>query len=367
MTHRCPADAPPSFEAAHNLRQKARAAGLSPDYWYPVEWGANLPPGRAMEVVFWKRSIALYRDMDGNLHALANRCTHRQLKLSLGSVEGCNLVCTYHGWAYGGDGRVVGIPHERFGYPMPNLRVPSFPVKERYGLIWLFPGDPALADANKIPDIPELEGPAPWPRVDLDFTWNAHHSMILDNVSDFTHAHLHRKYRPFSDAKLLNYETTGDRVRLLYQAKIGRGKITGRFVDHQRLDTNHMELCYDYPYQWSNTDNEIKHGLFVLPINERRTRSFFIFYFKSLKVPFLPIPIRRGLLQAVLNVAKYGSIKPLLSQDGMAVEAEQDGYETHWNAQFAELNPVIRAFQEVTVRKWQECLDRQASPDEAVE
>lgn len=36
----------------------------------------------------------------------------------------------------------------------------------------------------------------------LVFTWQAHHSMIIDNVNNFTHAYLHRKYRPFVDAKL---------------------------------------------------------------------------------------------------------------------------------------------------------------------
>ena len=51
-----------------------------------------------------------------------------------------------------------------------------------------------------MPEIPELEGPAPWASVAVDFVWAAHHSLIIENVSDFSHAHLHRKYRPFNDA-----------------------------------------------------------------------------------------------------------------------------------------------------------------------
>ena len=277
--------------------------------------------------------------------------------MSLGEVEDCRLICSYHGWAYDGDGRVVDIPHDLFGHDMPKLRVPAYPVKLRYGLIWIFPGDPALAEDQPLPEIPELECDRPWPQVALDVTWNAHHSMIIDNVSDFTHAHLHRKYRPFSAAKLVAHETVGDDVRLKYDAKVGRGPVSGLFVDHGRVDTNRMELCYQYPYQWSNTDEEIKHWLFVLPIDERTTRSFFIFYFKSLKVPLLPVPLRGRMLQLVLNLTKGSVIKPLLSQDGVAVEAEQEGYERHWDDQFAELNPVVRAFQEVTARKWQEHLN----------
>ena len=48
---------PPSFEEAKNRRQKVRAAGMHPDYWYPVGWDADVPRGKAVGVVFWKRNI----------------------------------------------------------------------------------------------------------------------------------------------------------------------------------------------------------------------------------------------------------------------------------------------------------------------
>src|SRR6185369_14747393 len=187
--------APPSFAEARGRREKARAAGLHPDYWYAVEYDRALRPGALKEVTFWGTSIALWRDTLGQLHAVENRCAHRQLKLSLGSVEGCRLACAYHGWGYDANGQLAHIPHELFGRPMPDVRLRTYPLRVRYGLIWIFPGDPALAETRRLPDIPELEGPDPWPCVPLDFTWRAHHSMIVDNVSDFTHAWLHRKYR----------------------------------------------------------------------------------------------------------------------------------------------------------------------------
>ena len=119
-----------------------------------------------------------------------------------------------------------------------------------------------------------------------------------------------------------------------------------------------MELCYQYPYQRSNTDDEIKHWLFVLPMDERTTRAFFLFYFKSLKIPLLPIRIPRFAMVTVLKIANRTLIGPLLSGDRVAVEAEQEGYEKHWDAPPIEVNPVVRAFQKVTVRKWREHLAR---------
>jgi len=228
----------------------------------------------------------------------------------------------------------------------------------RYGLVWLFPGDPANAERHHVPEIPELEGPDRWACVPLRFTWTAHHSMVIDNVSDFTHAHLHRRYRPFDGGKLVRCETVGDDVHVAYDTKVGRGRISKLFVDHARLDTNHIDLCYEYPYQRSNTDDEIKHWLFVLPIDERTTRVFFLFYFKSLKIPFLPVRIPRFAMTTVMKLSNRLLIRPLLLQDGFAIEAEQEGYEEHWDARPVEFNPAVVAFQRVTVRKWREYLER---------
>src|SRR5271156_4145616 len=91
-----PLEKPPSFEAARTRRQKARAAGLDPNYWYAVEQSSRLRPGQVLETMFWGRSIAVYRgapvDGVGQVHALENRCAHRSIKLSEGKVEGCRLT-----------------------------------------------------------------------------------------------------------------------------------------------------------------------------------------------------------------------------------------------------------------------------------
>jgi len=347
---------PASFAEARTRKAKVRTAGLDPNYWYAVEYDRAIAPGRVVEVRFWGESIALYRGADGALRALENRCAHRQLKLSLGDVTGCALTCAYHGWSYAEDGRLAAIPHDLFGRPMPSVRIGAYPVRVRYGLVWLFPGDPALAETRRIPDIPELEGPRPWACVPIDFTWRAHHSMIIDNVSDFSHAWLHRKYQPFADARLTRCQTDGDRVLVSYDTKVGYGKISRLFVDRKRINTNAMDLAYEYPYQWSNTGGKIKHWCFVLPVDESTSRVFFLFYFESLKIPLTPFRIPRALMRLVLRISNAVLIKPLLRQDGVAVEAEQRGWEAHPEEPVPDLNPAVGLFQQLTIRKWEEHL-----------
>src|ERR1700677_1788391 len=96
---------PPSFDQAKNKRQKARAAGRDPNYWYAVEQSHALAKGKAVEVKFWGTSVAVYRDDRGIVHAVEDRCAHRQLKLSAGVVMGDKLVCRYPARGDGGEGR----------------------------------------------------------------------------------------------------------------------------------------------------------------------------------------------------------------------------------------------------------------------
>ena len=128
----------PSFEDARNLRQKVRAAGLAPDHWYAVEYDRAIRPGQVIATRFWGQPIAVYRGADGRLRALEDRCAHRQLQLSLGEVTGCALTCAYHGWSYDEDGALAAIPHDRCGRPMPSLRIRAYPVRSRYGFVWVF-------------------------------------------------------------------------------------------------------------------------------------------------------------------------------------------------------------------------------------
>ena len=80
------------------------------------------------------------------MFALEDRCAHRQVPLHLGVVNGDELKCHYHGWSYDCSGKCVDVPYlgkER----LPN-GVKSYPAREIDGLIFVFPGDPALAESR---------------------------------------------------------------------------------------------------------------------------------------------------------------------------------------------------------------------------
>lgn len=106
-------------------------------FWHPVCSTAELPSGRPLAVRLLERDIAVARLADGSLTALADRCVHRSTRLSVGTVDGCDLRCAYHGWTWSADGSCTSIPS------LPNSPIPSkavvesYDVAERYGLVWV--------------------------------------------------------------------------------------------------------------------------------------------------------------------------------------------------------------------------------------
>lgn len=73
------------------------------NYWYPVapSWQvANAPIG----LTRLGDQIVLWRDNDGQIHALEDRCPHRGARLSLGWNLGGSVACWYHGIEVDGSG-----------------------------------------------------------------------------------------------------------------------------------------------------------------------------------------------------------------------------------------------------------------------
>ncbi len=162
--------------------------------------------------------VAMFRAADGVVAAMEDFCPHRGAPLSLGFVRDGQLVCGYHGLAAECTGRVASMPGQRVG-GFPRIR--SFAVVERFGFIWLWPGDPDFADPGKLPQLEWADSPD-WAYGGSRFHVLCDYRLMIDNLMDLTH----ETYVHGSSIGQKEIDEAPVKTR-----KIGQNIITSRFMD----------------------------------------------------------------------------------------------------------------------------------------
>jgi vanillate O-demethylase monooxygenase subunit len=182
--------------------------------WYVAAMSHELVPGAILSRTICNTPLALFRKADGALGVVIDRCPHRLYPLSKGQVVGEGLQCGYHGLVFDTDGKCRSIPSQD---EIPDRAcVRSFPVREAHGLIWVWPGEVALAQDAPLPAFETGEGYL----AGVDFSclvpsqdWgvagphrihiDANYMLAVDNLLDLTHtAFVHAK--TFDNAGILD-------------------------------------------------------------------------------------------------------------------------------------------------------------------
>ena len=118
--------------------------------WQPVARLEDLKEG-PQRAVLLDEALAVFLTHQGEVAVVADRCAHRGASLSMGRVCGESIQCPYHGWEWSGDGTCTRIPSLADQRQIPPLaRIPSYPVRLRWGLVWTSLEEP-LTD---VPDVP---------------------------------------------------------------------------------------------------------------------------------------------------------------------------------------------------------------------
>ena len=140
---------------------------------------ADKPLGRTI----CGEKIVFYRPAPDQVAALDDFCPHRGAPLSLGTVCEGHLQCGYHGLRVECTGKSVSMPGQRVqGFPKAR----GFPVMERYGFIWVWPGDADKADPATIHHLPWANNPE-WAYGGGLYHIACDYRLMIDNLMDLTH------------------------------------------------------------------------------------------------------------------------------------------------------------------------------------
>nr|WP_322044906.1 aromatic ring-hydroxylating dioxygenase subunit alpha [Paraburkholderia sp. J67] len=153
--------------------------------WYIAGFSWELDHAAPLARTLLNKPIVLFRTPDGRAAALEDRCCHRSLPLSFGTIEARGLRCGYHGLLFGADGACLEIPGQD---KVPGkCRVPAHTLVEKDRILWIWFGD---ADhSTPLQDPPDY----PWhadPRYEFRgdvYHYEAPYQLIHDNLLDLSH------------------------------------------------------------------------------------------------------------------------------------------------------------------------------------
>ena len=140
------------------------------NFWYPIALSEEVKADEPLRVEILSLKFVAFRDGDGAAHVLSDTCVHRGGSLGKGWVKDGCVICPYHGWRYDGSGKCTTVPSIGYdGKPPPRAKVDSYPVQEKYGLVFAFLGD-----------LPEQERPTLMPIDEYDDdAWRSSEAMVL--------------------------------------------------------------------------------------------------------------------------------------------------------------------------------------------
>lgn len=152
--------------------------------WYVAGWDNEVPADGFLARTILSVPLALWRDTQGKVHAFEDRCCHRGARLSMGRREGNCVRCMYHGLKFDASGICVEIPSQP--HVPPQFKVRTFVLVERHRWLWVWMGEPALADESLISDTHYLDDPA-WASQGGYIHYDVNYLLVCDNLLDFTH------------------------------------------------------------------------------------------------------------------------------------------------------------------------------------
>ncbi|SAK76383.1 Rieske (2Fe-2S) domain-containing protein [Caballeronia arationis] len=345
----------PALQTARDLRR----VDIHPDHWYPLAWSHEVKRGRAHGVTFAGDPIVIVRTESGRVFALEDRCAHRQVPLHAGVVDGESIRCCYHGWTYDCSGRCIDVPYlgrER----LPN-GVRSYPCREAAGLVFVFPGDPLLADSAVFPELGSASDKAYKTRR-FGRAVKCHYTFMHENLMDMNHQFLHRRQMGRMRARSLGRRRGEDWVEVDYtfareegRQPIGealvfgqkRGKDSSNNSDGAQKDV--MTIRTAYPYQTlkiRTKDGTMVMDLFIVYVpldrEQRTNRTFGL------------LSIRRPKLGALLDAAwplLVWFTERIFKEDRWIVEREQEAHDRQGADHNQEVFPVINDLRALLIER----------------
>lgn len=269
--------------------------------WYGILNANEVKKGKLTGVTRCGQKLVLWRRDDLSVACIADRCCHRGASLCKGKLEADGVACPFHGFVHDARGKVVRIPANGKNTPVSDrYKVKQYEVVDRYGIIWLWYGDPK-AQKPEIPFFHELTKPFVYST--FSEVWPVHYTRAIENQLDVVHLpFVHGNSIGRGNRTLVHGPVvTWDQQRMTFYVHNVEddGKTVplkaGEIPDY----TQHFSLQFQMPNLWQNRiSDQVRIVAIFAPIDEENTMIYLRFY-----QSFMPVWGIRHLVGFFANIA----------------------------------------------------------------
>jgi len=257
--------------------------------WYVILESKELKRNKPLRIKRLNRNLALWRDKEGNIGCIDDKCCHRGVSLSCGKIVDGKLECPFHGFIYNKSGIVEVIPAiGKNRKPPETMKVQAYKTFEAFGLIWLWWGDD-----DKVTTEPfffkELGS---FSYSSFKDHWNVHYSRAIENQLDVVHLPFVHKTTIGRGNKTLVNGPVVIRDKELITFYVYNIEDDGKTVplkpdeiaDYERL----FHLQFHYPNIWQNyISDKIRAFAAFVPVDEENSIVYIRYYQNLIRIPLL--------------------------------------------------------------------------------
>ena len=257
--------------------------------WYVILESKELKKQKPLKVTRLGEELSLWRDEDGNVCCIADKCCHRGVSLSCGRVINGKLECPFHGFIYDKTGKVTTIPANGKNSPVPEaMKVKSYKTFEDFGLIWIWWGDEGKINEDPFffKELKEFSYST------FKDNWNVHYSRAVENQLDVVHLpFVHRTTIGRGNKTLVNGPVVireKELITFYVNNIVDDGKTIPLKPDEIKDYKSLFYLQFHFPNIWQNfISDKIRAFAAFVPVDEENTIVYIRYYQKLIKIPLL--------------------------------------------------------------------------------
>ncbi|NVM45452.1 MAG: aromatic ring-hydroxylating dioxygenase subunit alpha [Candidatus Lokiarchaeota archaeon] len=262
--------------------------------WYAVLESKEVPKSKLIGVTRLGEKLVFWRDKNGEIVCLRDKCAHRGAALSIGKL--CDnrdkIECPFHGLRYDSLGQCTLIPANGKNTPVPEqFKVISYPTTEKHDFVWLWWGE-IQAEYPPVPFFQDIDKKFSY-KTHTEL-WPVHYSRAIENQLDVVHlpfVHhntIGRGNQTLVHGPLVEPSKDGNEFKFWVYNQKDDGNTRNLKPEEFTDDMKVFHLHFKFPHIWQNyLGDKVRIFIAFVPIDQNHTKFYMRFYQKFLRIPIL--------------------------------------------------------------------------------